>query len=98
MFKIREVADDEAQQPGSAIALMQNLLPAVPVLLLGFLCLEGKELVSMHCQTLPVVSFALFRRLPPYPPLFPLARWTTSSLYQRLRSCSWLASRIQVWI
>ena len=45
MLKIREVADEEALQSGSTIALMQNLLPAVPVLLLGFICLEGKELV-----------------------------------------------------
>ena len=57
LFKVREVADDEAQLAGSTIALMQNLLPAVPVLLLGFLCLEGKELVR---STL-LAALALFR-------------------------------------
>lgn len=41
----RAVADEEAQLGGSSIALMQNLIPAVAVLLLGFICREGEELV-----------------------------------------------------
>ena len=39
------MADEEAQLGGSSIALMQNLIPAVAVLLLGFICREGEELV-----------------------------------------------------
>ena len=57
--RIRELADEEALQSGSTIAFMQNIVPAVPVLLLGFICMEGKELVS--ATTGQVTSSALYR-------------------------------------
>ena len=53
--RIREVADEEAQLSGSTISFMCNILPAVPVLLLGFICLEGKELVD-HELSVPAVE------------------------------------------
>jgi hypothetical protein len=53
--RIREVADEEAQLSGSTVAFMCNLLPAVPVLILGFICLEGKELVD-HELSVPAVQ------------------------------------------
>ena len=47
----RAVADEEAQLGGSSIALMQNLIPAVAVLLLGFVCRQG-----MHGHANPAYS------------------------------------------
>jgi hypothetical protein len=48
---IRDIGDEEAQHGGSTIAFMKNLVPAAPVLLLGFICMEGKELVSYVVMT-----------------------------------------------
>ncbi len=47
--RIRLFADEEEQLAGSTVAWMQNMVPAVPVLLLGFICMEGRELVSGRC-------------------------------------------------
>lgn len=44
--RIREVADEEEALSAPRKALLVNALPAIPVLLVGFICLEGNELVS----------------------------------------------------
>jgi hypothetical protein len=55
---IRDIGDEEAQHGGSTIAFMKNLVPAAPVLLLGFICMEGKELVD-HELSVPAVEVML---------------------------------------
>ncbi len=45
IMRIERQVDEEAQLSGSTLAFMQNAIPALPVLLLGFICLEGEELV-----------------------------------------------------
>ncbi|MEW5297622.1 MAG: hypothetical protein WDW36_000820 [Sanguina aurantia] len=55
---VREVAEEEeALSPADAVFL-SHLLPAVPILLLGFGCLEGKEIVD-HELSVPAVSVML---------------------------------------
>jgi len=55
LMSMERLVDEEAQLSRSTIAFMQNLVPAVPVLLLGFLCLEGEELVT-HELSVPGVK------------------------------------------
>ena len=45
LFRIREVSDCEDQSSPSTIMFLDNALPAVPSLILGFMFLEGKDLV-----------------------------------------------------
>ncbi|KAG1659223.1 hypothetical protein FOA52_008992 [Chlamydomonas sp. UWO 241] len=58
LSRIERLVDDEAQLGGATLALMQNLVPAVPVLLLGFVALEGEELVT-HELSVPGVKVML---------------------------------------
>jgi hypothetical protein len=45
LFRIREVSDAEELTPPATAALLQHALPAAPVLLLGLLAQEGRDLV-----------------------------------------------------
>mmetsp|Transcript_11940 Transcript_11940/g.25675 ORF Transcript_11940/g.25675 Transcript_11940/m.25675 type:complete len:446 (-) Transcript_11940:511-1848(-) len=56
--RIRGLADEEEALSAPTLALLQNAVPAVPVLLLGFMCLEGKELVD-HELSVPAVRTML---------------------------------------
>ncbi|GAX86042.1 hypothetical protein CEUSTIGMA_g13457.t1 [Chlamydomonas eustigma] len=56
--RIRDIGDEEALHGDSTIAFMKNVVPAVPVLLLGFICMEGKELVD-HELSVPAVELML---------------------------------------
>ncbi len=48
---VRELSDEEDALTGPNKAFLQHALPAVPVLLLGFTALEGRELVrDQHKQ------------------------------------------------
>lgn len=45
LFRVRELSAAEDQLSPCTLALMRNALAAGPCLLLGFMCLEGEELV-----------------------------------------------------
>lgn len=46
LFRARQASDFEDASTTSTLMFMSSVLPACPILLLGFLCLEGKDLVS----------------------------------------------------
>eukprot|EP00877_Chromochloris_zofingiensis_P009819 jgi/Chrzof1/5090/Cz15g11030.t1 len=58
LFHIREVSDAEEQTSPATLMILSNALPAVPVLLLGFLCLEGSSLVD-HEPSVPALEVLL---------------------------------------
>ncbi len=45
MQQLRDVAAAEASVSPPTLAFLQAALPAVPALVLGFVCLEGRSLV-----------------------------------------------------
>lgn len=57
LFRARELSDLEDALSPSTLRFMSAVLPAIPVLLLGFICLEGKDLVGQAACT-PLCMFA----------------------------------------
>ena len=47
---VRDVAASEDSVSAAQRAFYSAALPALPALLLGFLCLEGRHLVRAHCS------------------------------------------------
>lgn len=47
LFHARELSDLEDALSPSSLALMSACLPAAPILVLGLVCLEGKDLVRV---------------------------------------------------
>lgn len=53
---VREVAEEEEALSPADSVFLSHLLPAVPILLLGFGCLEGKEIVSVIMIVIVIVE------------------------------------------